>query len=110
MVRFSSLYKPTESAVAPIFVPMMFLLGYNPGFTQMLYRIGDSTTNVISPLFPYFPIVLEMITDYDEEAGVGTLLSLMIPYSMIMLVVWIVLMIVWYTIGLPLGPGVGIFN
>lgn len=96
--------------LAPIFVPMMFLLGYNPGFTQMLYRIGDSTTNVISPLFPYFPIVLEMITDYDEEAGVGTLLSLMIPYSMIMLVVWILMMIVWYTIGLPLGPGVGIFN
>ena len=96
--------------LAPIFVPMMFLLGYNPGFTQILYRIGDSTTNIISPLFPYFPIVLEMITDYDEEAGVGTLLSLMIPYSMIMLAVWILMMIVWYTIGLPLGPGVGIFN
>jgi len=95
--------------LAPIFVPMMALLDYHPALTQMLYRIGDSTTNVISPLFPYFPIVLGLMVDYDEEAGVGTLLSLMIPYSMIMLAVWMVFGIIWYLTGLPLGPGGELF-
>lgn len=113
LASFINLFIGSGSAkwalLAPIFVPMLGILGYNPGFTQMLYRIGDSTTNIITPLFPYFPIILDMIIGYDEDAGVGTLLSLMIPYSMIMLVVWIVLMVVWYKIGLPLGPGVGLF-
>lgn len=91
--------------LAPIFVPMFYLLGYNPALTQMLYRIGDSATNIISPLFPYFPIILGLFGEYDEEAGVGTVLSLMIPYSMIMLVIWIIFSIIWFTTGLPLGPG-----
>lgn len=91
--------------LAPIFVPMLALLNYHPALTQMLYRIGDSTTNIISPLFPYFPIVLGLMNEYDEEAGVGTLLSLMIPYSMIMLAVWLVFGIAWYLLGFPLGPG-----
>ena len=95
--------------LAPIFVPMLALLNYHPALTQMLYRIGDSTTNVISPLFPYFPIVLAMVVDYDEDAGVGTLLSLMIPYSMIALVVWTLLGVGWFLLGLPLGPGGGLF-
>lgn len=95
--------------LAPIFVPMLALLNYSPALTQMLYRIGDSTTNVISPLFPYFPIVLAMVVDYDEDAGVGTLLSLMIPYSMISLAVWMVLGIAWFLLGLPLGPGGALF-
>lgn len=90
--------------LAPIFVPMMALLNYHPALTQMLYRIGDSTTNIISPLFPYFPIVLGLLNEYDEEAGVGTLLSLMIPYSVIMLAVWIVFALIWYFTGFPLGP------
>jgi len=94
--------------LAPIFVPMFYLLGYNPALTQMLYRIGDSTTNIISPLFPYFPIILGLFAEYDEEAGVGTVLSLMIPYSMIMLLVWMVLGIIWFVAGLPLGPGGGL--
>ncbi len=95
--------------LAPIFVPMLALLDYSPALTQMLYRIGDSTTNIISPLFPYFPIVLGLLNEYDEEAGVGTLLSLMIPYSMIMLAAWAVLAIVWYFTGLPLGPEGALF-
>jgi len=94
--------------LAPIFVPMFYLLGYHPALTQMFYRIGDSATNIISPLFPYFPIILGFFNEYDEEAGVGTVLSLMIPYSMIMLVAWIVLGIIWYVAGLPLGPGGGL--
>lgn len=94
--------------LAPIFVPMFYLLGYHPALTQMLYRVGDSTTNIISPLFPYFPIILGMFNEYDEKAGVGTILSLMIPYSLIMLAVWIVFVIGWYVLGLPLGPGGGL--
>lgn len=90
--------------LAPIFVPMLSILGYGPALTQMLYRIGDSTTNIISPLFPYFPIVLGLLNEYDEEAGVGTLLSMMIPFSLIMLASWIVLAIIWYFTGMPLGP------
>ncbi|NLY20666.1 MAG: AbgT family transporter [Tissierellia bacterium] len=92
--------------LAPIFVPMMFLLGYHPAWTQFLYRVGDSCTNVITPLFPYFPIILSFINDYDEEAGTGTLLSIMIPYAVIFLIVWTLLAIVWYLfIPLPLGTG-----
>lgn len=91
--------------LAPIFVPMLALLNYHPALTQMLYRIGDSTTNVISPLFPYFPIILGLMNEYDEDSGVGTLLSLMIPYSMIMLAVWLVIGLGWYMTGMALGPG-----
>lgn len=110
-VAFVNLFMGSGSAkwslLAPIFIPMFYLLGYNPAFTQLLYRIGDSTTNIISPLFPYFPIILAFANEYDEEAGVGTILSLMIPYSLIMLVVWIVFAIVWTQLGLPIGPGIG---
>lgn len=91
--------------LAPIFVPMMNMLGYHPSWAQFLYRIGDSTTNVITPLFPYFPIILSFMQEYDEDAGAGTLLSIMIPYSSILLVVWIIFAIIWYLLGLPLGIG-----
>lgn len=108
-VAFVNLFIGSGSAkwslLAPIFVPMFYLLDYNPALTQMLYRIGDSTTNIISPLFPYFPIILGLFYEYDEESGVGTVLSLMIPYSIIMLITWIIFAVIWYMIGLPLGPG-----
>ncbi|WP_243108648.1 AbgT family transporter [Clostridium rectalis] len=68
-------------------------------------RIGVCTTNIISPLFPYFPIILGFANQYDEDAGVGTILSLMIPYSLIMLGVWIVFSMIWFRSGFPLGPG-----
>lgn len=111
-VAFVNLFIGSGSAkwalLAPIFVPMFHFLNYSPALTQMLYRIGDSTTNIISPLFPYFPIILGFVNEYDDESGVGTVLSLMIPYSLIMLAVWIAFAIIWYTLGLPLGPGVPI--
>lgn len=97
------------SLLAPIFVPMFHLLGYHPAWTQLLYRIGDSCTNVISPLFQYLPIILAYMQEYDEDAGIGTLVSLMIPYSIIFLILWTVFAMIWYTIGLPLGPASGIF-
>lgn len=95
--------------LAPIFVPMMTLLGYHPAWTQFLYRVGDSSTNIISPLFTYFPIILAYMNEYDKKAGVGTLLSLMIPYSMTFIIVWTIFAIVWFLLGLPLGPGGFIF-
>ena len=95
--------------MAPIFVPMFALLGYHPAWTQFLYRMGDSSTNIISPLFTYFPIILAYMNEYDEEAGVGTLLSLMIPYSLVILLAWVLLGFIWFFIGLPLGPGGQIF-
>lgn len=113
LTAFVNLFIGSGSAkwalLAPIFVPMFYLMGYNPALTQMFYRIGDSATNIISPLFPYFPIILGMFAEYDEDAGVGTVLSLMIPYSMIMLAVWLVIGVAWFLLGLPLGPGGGIY-
>ncbi|KAJ52893.1 p-aminobenzoyl-glutamate transporter AbgT [Clostridium tetanomorphum] len=108
LTAFINLFIGSGSAkwalLAPIFVPMFYMLDYSPAITQMLYRIGDSTTNIISPLFPYFPIIIGLANEYEEEAGVGTILSLMIPYSLIMLAVWIVLGMTWFAVGLPLGP------
>ena len=72
-------------------------------------KLENSSTNIISPLFTYFPIILAYMTEYDEEAGVGTLLSLMIPYSAAILIAWVVLGFIWYFVGLPLGPGGFIF-
>ena len=92
--------------LAPIFIPMFYMLGYNPALTQMLYRIGDSTTNVISPLFPYMPIILGLTQEYEEDSGVGTVISLMLPYTIAMLIMWIILAIIWVYFSIPLGPGV----
>lgn len=94
--------------LAPIFIPMFYMLGYNPALTQMLYRIGDSTTNVISPLFPYMPIVLGLAQEYEEDSGVGTVISLVLPYTIAMLIMWIIMAIIWVYLGIPLGPGTSI--
>lgn len=92
--------------VAPIFVPMFMLLGTAPEVTQAMYRIADSATNVISPMSPYFAMVLGMLQRYRKDAGVGTLMSFTLPISMAVLVVWLVLFVAWWALGLPLGPGV----
>ncbi len=91
---------------APIFVPLFMQLGYHPGFIQMAYRVADSSTNIISPLNPYMVVVLTFIRKYDRQAGLGTLISLMLPYSLAFLVVWIIMLVAFYLLGLPFGPGV----
>lgn len=91
--------------MAPIFVPMFMMLGYSPALTQMAYRIGDGITNPISPLFAYFPVVLAFAKKYDKNAGMGTIMSNMIPYSLSFLIVWSILLAVFMVLGLPLGPG-----
>src|SRR5690606_29257963 len=74
--------------LAPVFVPMLMLLGISPEETQAAYRVGDSTTNIISPLMPYFVLVLGFARRYQADAGVGTLVTLMLPYSLVMLCGW----------------------
>lgn len=89
--------------IAPIFVPMLLLLGINPEATQMAYRIGDSTTNIITPLMPYFGVVVAFAQKYDAKAGVGTIISMMLPYSIIFLFAWVALFLIWISLGIPLG-------
>ena len=95
--------------MAPIFVPMFMLLGYDPALTQICYRIGDSLTNTLTPLFSYFPILLGFIRKYQKDAGLGTVLANMLPYSACFAVVWILLLIVFVLFNIPLGPGGGIY-
>lgn len=91
--------------MAPIFVPMMFRLGISPELTQLAYRIGDSTTNIISPLMSYFAVIVVFAQKYDEDTGIGTLISSMLPYSLVFLLGWTVMLVIWYATGLPIGPG-----
>ena len=91
--------------LAPIFVPMMMLLGFHPAFTQMIYRVGDSISNPITPMMPYFALVLALAQKYDKKMGIGTLIASMLPYSIALGVVWTIFLIVWFLFGLPVGPG-----
>jgi aminobenzoyl-glutamate transport protein len=91
--------------MAPVFVPMLMQAGVAPELTQVAYRIGDSVTNVITPLNPYMIIVLAMMQKYHREAGIGTLISLTLPYSIGFLIAWMVLLMVWVGLKIPLGPG-----
>ena len=95
--------------MAPIFVPMFMQIGFSPELTQVAYRIGDSVTNVISPLMSYFAVIIAFAEKYDKKAGIGTIVSTMLPYSLTFLVGWILLLVVWYLIGLPLGPMAPLF-
>lgn len=95
--------------VAPVFVPMMMILGYSPEMTQATYRIGDSVINIVSPLMAYFPLIVAFAQKYDPKAGIGTLMALMLPYSVTFFVGWTFFLIVWFHLGLPLGPGAEIF-
>ncbi len=94
--------------MAPVFVPMFMLLGYTPELTQAAYRVGDSTTNIISPMMSYFALIVAFFEKYDPKAGIGTLIATMLPYSLVFLVVWSLLLAIWFSFGLPLGPGAGL--
>jgi aminobenzoyl-glutamate transport protein len=91
--------------MAPVFIPMFMLLGYTPEFTQVAYRIGDSVTNIISPMMSYFALIVAFIQRYDKNAGIGTVISTMLPYSIVFFIGWVILLIVWILLGLPVGPG-----
>ncbi len=91
--------------MAPIFVPMFMLLGYPPETTVTAYRVGDSVTNIISPMMSYFALIIAFIQRYEPKAGMGTVIALMIPYSIAFLIGWSVLFVAWLLLGLPMGPG-----
>lgn len=90
---------------APIFVPMFMLIGIRPEMTQTAYRIGDSTTNIITPLNPYMVIILMYVQKYAPKAGIGTLIAMMLPYTIAFTLVWMVMIVVWNASGAPLGVG-----
>jgi len=109
LTAFLNIFIAVDSAkwamMAPIFVPMFMQLGLSPELTQMAYRIGDSCTNIIAPMMPFFVLTVAFFQKYDKKAGIGTVISTMLPYSLTFMVGWLILLIIWYLTGLPLGPG-----
>ena len=106
---FANLFMGSASAkwtfLAPVFVPMFMLLGFSPELTQVAYRIGDSCTNLITPLMSQFATIVIFTRRYDENAGIGTLVSMMLPYTIGFLITWSVMLVIWMTFGIPVGPG-----
>ncbi|HEY8945219.1 MAG TPA: AbgT family transporter [Polyangiaceae bacterium] len=92
--------------LAPILVPMLMSVGISPELTQAAYRIGDSTTNIVTPMMPYFPLVVVFCQRYVKSTGIGTVVSLMLPYSVVFLVAWTGYLLAYQGLGLPLGLGV----
>jgi len=90
--------------LAAVLVPLMMDLGYSPELTQAAYRIGDSVTNIITPVFPYFPIILAFAIRYDRTLGIGSIIAAMLPYSLGFSLVWTALLGVWFFFGWPIGP------
>lgn len=113
VVGFINLFIGSASAkwalIAPIFVPMFMQLGVSPDLTQAAYRVGDSVTSIITPLLPYFPLVVVYCQRYVKGTGIGTLVSLMLPYSICLLILWTIFFLIYWFVGvqtgLPLGPG-----
>lgn len=94
------------AVTAPIFVPMLMLVGYSPEVIQAAYRIGDSVTNVISPMMSYFGLILAMAVKYKKDTGMGTMIAMMLPYSMVFMVGWTILFYIWvFVLGIPVGFG-----
>lgn len=110
---FINLFMGSASAkwaiMAPIFVPMFMLLGYYPAITQAAFRIGDSVTNVITPMMSYFALIVAFAQKYDEKAGLGTIIATMLPYTVFLSIAWILLLVIWMLLGLPIGPGAPIY-
>lgn len=96
---------PKWAIFAPIFVPLFIQLGISPDVALAAYRVGDSPVNVVTPLMPYFALIVIFAERYRRKVGVGSVISLMLPYTVALLLVWTVLLVVWYLLGIPLGPG-----
>lgn len=95
--------------MAPVFIPMFMLLGYSPELVQAAYRVGDSVTNIISPMMSYFALIIAFVSKYDSKAGIGTLIATMLPYTITFFFIWVGLFIIWFLLGLPVGPGAKMF-
>lgn len=96
---------PKWAIFAPVFVPIFMRLGVAPQTVLAAYRIGDSPMNVVTPLMVYLPFIVIVSQRYVKSSGIGTIISLMIPYTLVVMVVWIILFVIWYFVGIPLGPG-----
>ena len=109
---FINLFMGSASAkwaiMAPVFVPMFMLLGYTPELTQTAYRIGDSTSNIIAPMMSYFALIVAFFERYDKRSGIGTVVATMLPYTVTFFICWSILLMIWMTLGLPVGPGAGL--
>ena len=104
---FINLFMGSASAkwaiMAPVFVPMFMLLGYKPELIQAAYRIGDSCTNIITPMMSYFALIMAFFQRYDPKAGIGTITATMLPYTITFMIGWSVLLSIWMWFDLPLG-------
>jgi len=95
--------------LGPVFIPMFMLLGYSPELSQVVFRIGDSITNMISPMMSFFALIIVYYEKYDKKAGIGTLMSTMIPFTVVYFIFWSLLLVGWILLDLPLGPGAGLY-
>lgn len=95
--------------LAPVFIPMFMIMGFSPELSQVVFRIGDSVTNIISPMMSFFVLIIAFFQRYDKNAGMGTIISLMLPYTIGFFIVWTLLLLLWIKLGIPLGPGVSIY-
>jgi aminobenzoyl-glutamate transport protein len=91
--------------MAPVFIPMFMLLGYSPELVQVVYRIGDSASNIISPMMSYFALIVAFVAKYDKKAGIGTVIALMLPYTLFFTLAWSIMLMLWMWMGIPMGPG-----
>jgi aminobenzoyl-glutamate transport protein len=96
---------PKWAIFAPVFIPIFLRLGVGPQTVLAAYRIGDSPPNVLTPLMVYFPSIVTLAQRYRKDSGLGTIISIMLPYALIMLAVWILIFALWCLLGIPLGPG-----
>jgi len=107
LTAFVNLFVGSASAkwalIAPIMVPMLMQLGISPDLTQASYRVGDSVSNIVTPLMPYFPLVVVFCQKYVKTTGIGTLVSMMLPYSIAFFILWTIFLLIYWTIGIPLG-------
>ena len=110
---FMNLFMGSASAkwniLAPVFVPMFMLLGYSPELCQLAYRIGDSCTNIITPMMTYYAVIIMFAQRYDKKVGIGTITATMLPYSVCFLIFWTILLVIWLTVGLPIGIETSLF-
>ena len=95
--------------MAPIFIPMFMMVGISPELTTAAYRIGDSVVNIITPLNSYLLIILVVLQKYQRNAGLGSLMALMLPYSVVLFVAWTGFLLLWYALGADLGPDAPLF-
>lgn len=111
LTAFVNLFVGSASAkwalIAPIFVPMLMQVGISAELTQAAYRVGDSSSNIITPLMPYFPLVVVYCQRYVKKTGIGTLTSMMLPFSITFLVIWTIFLLLYWLMGLPLGLQAG---